>query len=116
MGLGCAAVDLIGQKNLRKDRAGKKRKSALALIVLGKNIRTGDIRRHQVGGELDAIEFQIKGGGQCFDEGGFSQTGDAFKENVAAGKEGHQKTVDDIGLANDYFGDLVSDGLTIAPE
>ena len=55
--LGRSAVDFIGQQELREDRAGAK---AELLRLHVQDWRAGDVRRHQVGRELNPAELQTQ--------------------------------------------------------
>ena len=64
LGLGRGAVDLVGQDDLREDRAGLKLEDAAAVGQLHDDVGADDVGRHQVGRELDAVEVEIDRVGQ----------------------------------------------------
>ena len=60
--LGRRAVDFVGQQDVAEDRALHERPGAVAGGgVFFDDVGAGDVARHQVGGELDALENQAKG-------------------------------------------------------
>ncbi len=61
-------VDLVGQHDVREDRPVHELELPLAAGHVLKNIRTGDVHRHQVGCELDPAELQRHGLGQLADQ------------------------------------------------
>ena len=71
---------------------------------------------HQVGRELDAVEFEIQRHRQRADERGFAQAGNAFEQCVTADEEARQYAVDDFGVTDDHLGDLGLDGPVISSE
>jgi hypothetical protein len=85
LGFGGGAVDFVGEEELGED-------GALAdAELLGGEVEegvAGDVRGHQIGGELDAAEGAAEGAGESEDEVGFAEAGFAFEEDVAAGEEG----------------------------
>ena len=48
------AVDLVREQKLSEDRAGSEPEIVNAFVVNG---RSGDVRRHEVGRKLDAVEL-----------------------------------------------------------
>src|SRR6202042_3342224 len=65
--LGGGAVDLVGQQNLAKNRALAK-DEIVGLAV--ENIGAGDVRRQQVGGELDSLVLDAEQSGKCLGKRG----------------------------------------------
>jgi hypothetical protein len=104
--LGRGAVDLVGQDDLREDRAGLEAEVAAAVGRLGDDVRAGDVRGHQVGGELDAVERQVEGLGEGADQERLAQPGDALEQDVAADEQGGEHAADDLRLADDDLADL----------
>src|SRR6185369_11602924 len=59
LSLGGRSVDFVGEDHVGKHwPANKKHPAALAGIL--EDLSAGDIRRHEVGGELDALEFEME--------------------------------------------------------
>ena len=60
--LGRRAVDFVGQQDVAEDRALHKGPGAVAGGgVFFDDVGAGDVARHQVGSELDALEDQAQG-------------------------------------------------------
>ncbi len=71
------------------------------------NIRAGDVRRHEVGRELDAREIRAEDACECADEQRLGHARHAFDERVAAGKDGNERLFDDVVLADDDLAGFV---------
>jgi len=65
------------------------------------DLGTCDVRREQVGRELDAMEFRLDTFGQVLDGLGLGQSGSALDQQVAIGKQGDEQTVDQLFLTED---------------
>ena len=72
---------------------------------------TDYVRGHQIGRERDAREFAGEGLGQRFDEQRFAESGNAFEQDMGTGKQPDQYFIENGRLADDYFGQFVTDGL-----
>ena len=77
-------------------------KPAPALIFV-EDFRAGDIRRHQVGGELNPLELEVQDPGERLDEQRFGQAGHTGNQAVPAGKQRDQDFFDHLVLADDDF-------------
>ena len=108
LGLGRGAVDLVGEEEVGEDGAGLEGELGGAGVV---DEGAGDVARHQVGGELDALGVEFEGGGEGADEQGLGDAGDAFEEDVAAAEQGDDETGDGGVLADHGLGDLGAQGL-----
>ncbi len=110
MRLGRRAVDFVGQQNVGKDRARNKRPGAAAGGgVLFDDVGAGDVGRHQIGRELDALEHQpqrLRQGANQQRLGGSGQAGD---QAVAADEQRDQHLLDHFVLADDHFADFADD-------
>ena len=100
---GRGAVDFIGQQDVCEDGAFDKPESAPAMFVFIQHIGAGDVRRHQVGGELDAFEVQVENPGQCADHQRFGQAGHPFQQAVPPSKDGGEQLFDHLILPDDDF-------------
>ncbi len=110
LGLGRGAVDLVGQEDVGEDRALQKAEGTpLAARLFLQDIRAGDVRGHEVRGELDAVELELHDPGQGGDEQRLGQAGHAHQEAVAAAEEGDQDLFDHLLLADDHLVDLLHD-------
>ncbi len=77
LGARAGAVDLVGHEKLGEDRAGNEAEAAGAVGRLVHHLRTGNVRWHQVRGELDAALGEPKDDAQRFDQLGLGETGNA---------------------------------------
>ena len=80
--LGGRAVDLVGEDDIREDGAVLEREPATG-IGLADHHGAGDVRRHQVGRELDARELQGKRVSDGPDERRLAQPRDALEKHVS---------------------------------
>src|SRR3954469_17533315 len=101
LGPGRGAVDFIGEKNVGEDGPLVKLKLLLLLIV---NRNPQDIRREQVGSELDALELGIDGTSENFGEGCFAGAGIVLEQDVTITREGSQELSQ--GLALPFYDEL----------
>jgi len=85
--LGGGAVDLVGEEDVGEDRAADEAELALAGLGLVEDHRAGDVGRHEVRRELDALERHVEDLADGADHEGLGQAGDADEEAVAAGEE-----------------------------
>ena len=107
--LGRGPVDLVGQADLREDRAALELEEPLALGRLHHHVGAEDVGRHQVGRELDAGEVQVQRLGQGADQERLAQPRHAFQQAMAAGEQAGQHAVDDLVVADDHPADLFAD-------
>jgi hypothetical protein len=80
-------------------------------VLLVEDLRAGDVGRHQVRRELNALEREIENLRDRLDEQRLGETGHAGDQAVAAGEERHQHFVDHRVLADDDLADLAQDAL-----
>ncbi len=73
------------------------------------DVGAGDIGRHQVGRELDALEDQAEDIGHGSHEQRFRRSGKAGDQAVAADEEADADLFDDFILADDHALDLSDD-------
>ena len=78
-----------------------KRKLPPAVLVFFQHVRAGDVRGHQVGRELNALEADVENPGQRADHQRLGQAGHAFQQAMAAGEDGGEDLLDDVVLADD---------------
>ena len=82
------AVDFVGQQDVREDRAFVKMKLLVALVENG---NAENVRRQQVGRELDALELRVNGAGERLGQRGLARAGKILQQHVAAaGERGEQ--------------------------
>ena len=77
--------------------------------VFVEDLGAGDVAGHQVGRELDAVEFQRQRLRQRVHHQRLGQPRHAFQDAVAAGEDGHQQLLDDLVLPDDLAGHLLAD-------
>src|SRR5690606_36615935 len=96
--LRAGAVDLVTDDDVREDWPRTELESARALVEHGD---TGDVRRQQVGSELDAIDRAIEGTGQSPSQHGLADARNILDQQVSLGEELRQRELDGLGLAVD---------------
>ncbi len=106
--LGRGAVDLVREQQVREDRPERRPELAGLLVV---DPGPDQVGRHEIGGELDALELTTDRLGECLDGHRLGQARHAFDEDVAAREEGHDQTFQEVVLADDHFLDLVEQSL-----
>lgn len=104
LGLGGRAVDLVRQYEIGKDRPLTHLEIPGALIEDG---GAGDVRGHEVGGELDPGEAQAAAPGEGSRHQGLGQSGEVLDQNVAVGEDGQQDQFQDLPLAHNRLLNLV---------
>ena len=65
------------------------------------HFRAGDVRRHEIGRELDAIEIQRQGIGQGANHQRLGQSGHSDQQGVSAREERDQQLLDHVVLSDD---------------
>ncbi len=108
-----AAVDLVGQHQVGKDRPLLKLERAAASGRLHHHERAQQVRWREVGRELNATEAKLQDVGQGLHQQRFAQPRYAFNQDVSTGHGGDQDLLDHVGLAHDHLGQLVSQGIEI---
>ena len=63
--------------------------------------RADEVRRHEVGGELEALELAAERVGERLDGQRLGQAGHAFEEHVPAGQQRHEQPLEHRLLADD---------------
>ena len=89
---------------LREDRARREHHlPAAGRRVFLDDVGAGDVGRHQVGRELNAVNFSSSDLRQRRDQQRLRQAGHADDQAVAADEERQQHQLDDVVLADDAF-------------
>ena len=101
LGLGWGAVDLVGQEDAGEDRPLDEAEIPPPLRVLFQDVGAGDVRRHQVGGKLDALELNVQNLRQGADHQGLGQPRHAHQQAVPAGENGGEDLFDHVVLSDD---------------
>ena len=97
------AIDFVGQNHVGENRP-RHECHGPSLAGLLQNFRAGNIRRHEVGCELDALKPEVKNLREGFDEERFGQAWRAGDEAMTAGEQRDQQFLDDLFLADDDLG------------
>ena len=90
------AVDLVGQEDVREDRALPQDELALALVV---DADAEHVAREQVARELHATQLAADGLRERASERGLADAGDVLDEQVPAREERDQRELDGFLLA-----------------
>ena len=89
MHLGGGAVDLVGEDEVGENRAPDAELAAARVVDLGAD----DVGRQEVGRELDAAEAEAQTLRQRADGQRLGQAGHAFQQDVAAGEQADEQTI-----------------------
>ena len=95
----------------RKGQVALSRDAAAAAGILVENLGAGDVRRHQVRSELDALELEIEDVGERPDQERLRQPGHAGDEAVASGEQRDQHLIDDVVLPDDDLAQFAQDAI-----
>ena len=101
LGLRRRAVDLVGEQELREDRALLELEVPAARVVLRHDLRADDVRGHEVGRELDARELQVQRVGQRLHQQRLAQARDAFEQHMAGREQAGEYAVDEVVMTDD---------------
>src|SRR5205814_4151502 len=82
-----------------------------ATLILVENLGAGDVGRHEVRRELDALEIEVQDVGERLDQQCLRQTGHAGNQAMAAGEQRDQHVLDNVVLADDDLAKLAEDPL-----
>ena len=102
------AVDLVGEQEVREDRAKLGLEGALVRAV---DARSDQVGRHEVRRELDPVERTAQDIGQRLDRQGLGEAGDAFEQDVSAREQADEDALEHRVLPDDDPSDLEEDGL-----
>ena len=106
-------IDLVAQYDLGEHRARPELDPA---ALPGPDANAGDVRRQQVGCELDPPERAPERPGQRLGEHGLADAGDVLDEDVAFGEHRGDQQPDDFGLALDHPLDGLGDAREVVGE
>ena len=104
LGLRRRAVDLVRQHDVGENRSLHELKLTVPAARFLQDVSTGNVRRHQVGGELDTAEGEIHGLGQGVDHQRLGQTRHTHQQAMSAGQNAGEQALDHILLALDHPG------------
>ena len=94
MGARAGAIDLVRHQQLGEDRPGDEPEAALAALRFLQYFRAENIRRHQVGRELNAPRIEPEHGAHGFHQLGLGEAGKTDKQRMTAGQDGDQRLLD----------------------
>jgi len=97
------AVQLIGKKNIGKDRAFAETELTHILVI---DLHPDHISRLQVNSPLDSRKFASGDERNCFCQGCLSGSGQSFDQDVALGKECNQDEIGQVTVPYNKFTDL----------
>ena len=80
--------------------------------ILFDDLGAGDVRRHQVRRELNALEREIEHAGDGAHQQRLGQTRHAGDDRVTADKQRQQNLLDHVVLADDRLSDFAQQGFT----
>ena len=110
------AVDFVGEHDVREDRAGREHHlPASRRRVFLHEVGAGDVRRHQVGRELDARELQLEHLRHGVNQQRLGQSRRADDQAVAADEQRVQHLLDDVFLSDDDLAQLAENLLAGPP-
>ena len=98
-------VDLVGEDDVREDRPLDELQPPVPLLFL-EDLGAGDVGRHQVGRELNALEVEIEDVGERLDQQRLRQARHAGDQAVSAREQRDQHFFDDFVLADDDLAQL----------
>ena len=102
--LGGRAVDLVGEEEVREHRPERGRELAGLLV---EDPRPDEVRRHEVGRELDPVELAADRLGERLDRHRLREARHALDEEVAPGEERDDHPLEQVVLPDDDLLDLV---------
>ena len=91
------AVDLVGEDDVGEDRAVDEAELAPAAALV-QHHRAGDVRRHQIRGELNALETDVENLADRGNHEGLGETRHADQQTVAAREDGGEDLLDHFVL------------------
>ena len=97
---GRGAIDLVGQQQIGEDRAERGVEFAGLLVV---DARADQVGRHQVGGELDALEVAADRFRQRLDGHRLGQARHALDQDMPARQQGHHQPFQQVVLPDDHL-------------
>jgi hypothetical protein len=100
------AVDFVGEQNVGEHRAFVKME---LLVALAEHRHAEDVRRQQIGRELDALELRVNRAGERLGQRRLARAGKIIQQHVAAAGERGEQLARRAGLAAHDFGDVVGD-------
>ncbi len=103
LSLGGSSIDFVGQNNVREDRTFDEFKFTPAFGSFLKDICTGDVHRHQVGGELNTTEAKRHGLSQPTNQKCLGESRYAHQKRMPSGEKADCQLLDYCVLTNNNF-------------
>ena len=89
------AIDLVREKDVGEHRTLQESEFALTCrAILMDDFGTGDVRRHEIRRELNAVEVESQASSQRVDQQRLGETRHAFENAVAASEDGDEELLD----------------------
>ena len=105
-------VDFVRQNDVGENRSFDEYAAAFSGgAIFFDDFGSGNVGRHQVGRELDALEIEVQDLRDGRDQQCLGQAGNAGDDRVTAGQHRNHDLIDDIFLADDDLANLVIDFL-----
>ena len=102
---GRRAVDFVGENEVGENRPARGVVFAILRIV---NQRADDVRRQQIGRELDAMKLRLHRRRERADGKRLGESGHAFEQDVAVGEQADEQPVHELFLPDDDAGDFLA--------
>ncbi len=102
-------VDLVGEYDVGEDRTLREYHVSPARSVVLNDLGAGDVARHQVGRELDAVELEIDDLCNRMNQEGLRESRDADDDAVSSAQDRSQNEVDHPLLSHDELVELRED-------
>ena len=99
-------VDFVRKNYVAEHGTGLELESRVSVFVFYDYVRTGNVRGHEVGRELNTGERKIEYSAESSYQTGFTYAGNAFEKHVAARYHRYNRTFDDFVLTDDVASDL----------
>ena len=108
LGFWRCTVDFVCEKDVREKRACAQFEFTGLLVV---HVRPHDVRRQQVGSELNALELTAKGSSKGVGEQRLCQPWEILQQHVPVGEDTDRYTSEVFVLADDNLRDLVHEAV-----
>ncbi len=109
LGAGRGPVDLVGQQDVDKDRAGPELERVGLLV---EHAHAGDVVGQQVGRALQPLEADAQAGGDGPGQHGLAGAGHVLDEHVSLAEQGHHQQFDLLSFADDDGFDVADDAVS----
>ena len=104
-----STVDFVGKDNVAEDRTGLELEGRVTIFVFYDDVRTRNVRRHQVGRELNTGEGKVEYAAKRTNQTGLTYARYTFKQYVTTSDHCDDRTFNDIFLTDNVALDLGED-------